>query len=173
MKKPKKKSALKLKRLNFLVGAVIVIVILLYCLWPKNETNGVAVYFFRGDKMITVSRPLNADEAPLNIALGSLLAGPSQAEKAEGLTTQLPPGTKLLGLSVKDKTAIINLSRDLETYGGGTARLKGMIAQIVYTATEIPGIEKAWLWEEGNKELVLGGEGLVIDKPLKRTDIAY
>jgi len=47
-----------------------------------------------------------------------------------------------------------------------------MIGQIVYTITEVPGIKKVWIKMEGEKELVLGGEGLVIDRPLSREDIS-
>jgi len=139
----------------------------------QQKPPSVKVYFYKGDKLFAVERTLNAGEAPLQRAIGELLAGPSPDEKLEGITTQLPAGTRVLRLRVKDQVAIIDFNRKLEAYGGGSARLEGMIAQIVYTATEIPGIEKVWIWMEGEKELVLGGEGLVLDKPLSRRDVSF
>lgn len=117
--------------------------------------------------MVAVERPLGADEEPLPKAMAELLSGPKEA----GLSTQIPTGTKILRLQVKKGTAILDFNRKLESYGGGSARVEGMIAQIVYTATEVPGIEKVWIWIEGEKEIVLGGEGLVLDRPLSRSDV--
>jgi spore germination protein GerM len=85
----------------------------------------------------------------------------------------VPRGTRALSFKVRGKTVIVNFSRELEKYGGGSTRLQGMIAQIVYTATDVPGIEKAWIWMEGEKELVLGGEGLILDRPLGRKEVSY
>ena len=120
---------------------------------------------------MAVERPLDANEALLTKAFAELLSGPSETEKAQGISTQIPAGTKVLNILVKDEIVIVNFNRKLESYGGGSARLEGMIAQIVYTATEVPGVKKAWIWMEGKKELVLGGEGLVLDKPLSRRDL--
>ena len=49
--------------------------------------------------------------------------------------------------------------------------VEGIVAQLVYTATGLPGVEQAWLWVEGQSEVVLGGEGLVLDHPLSRRDV--
>ena len=79
----------------------------------------------------------------------------------------------MLSSRVEKRTAIINFNARLEEYGGGATHVRGMIAQIVYTATGLQGIDKAWIWVEGKKSIVLGGEGLVLDKPLTREDTGY
>jgi len=99
-----------------------------------------------------------------------LLAGP---KPEEGASSELPRGVKILGIKVRGQTAMIDFNHKLEDCGGGSARLQGMIAQIVYTATDVPGVEKAWILIEGKKEVVLGGEGLVLDRPLGRSDLGY
>lgn len=143
--------------------------------WPllQQRPPSVKVYFYKGDKLFAIEREIKAGESPAQKALGELLAGPNPDEKLEGITTQLPAGTRVLRIRVKGHVAIVDFNRKLETYGGGSARLEGMIAQIVYTATEIPGVEKVWIWMEGEKEVVLGGEGLVLDRPLSRRDVSY
>jgi len=156
--------------LGVLTAAAIVGTILLfnYLAPPREKAPVVKIYFFKGDKLAAVERPLGVDEAPLPKAITELLSGP----KVSGLSTQIPPGTKILRLQVKNGTAILDFNRKLEAYGGGSARVEGMIAQIVYTATEVPGITKVWIWINGNREVVLGGEGLVLDRPLSRRDIS-
>jgi spore germination protein GerM len=143
----------------------------LFTVEPPPAANLVRIYFFSGDKLIPVPRPLAPTTAPLKQAIMELLGGPLPDETEQGVKTLVPAGTRLLHLYVKNGVAILNFNRKLENYGGGTDRIKGVIAQIVYTATEVAGVEKAWIWIEGNKELVLGGEGLVLDKPLGRADL--
>jgi spore germination protein GerM len=137
---------------------------------PKKPT--LKIYLTRGDELVAVERLIAAKEAPLSRAIDALLAGPTETEQAAGIQTMIPPGTRLLHCRINDKVAIIDFNQKLENYGGGSARIEGLIAQIVYTATDVPGVEKAWLWIEGNKELVLGGEGMVLDKPLGRADVS-
>jgi spore germination protein GerM len=154
-----------------LAAGVILVGYLYFYAIPSMSSREVKVYFFQGGELIAVKRAVKATEAPLSKAIHALLKGPSEEEMQRGIVSLLPPGAGILGLSIKDKTAILNFNRRIEPSGGGSDRLRGLIAQIVYTVTDIPGVEKVWLWEEGKKELVLGGEGLVLDKPVGRADL--
>ena len=154
---------------------VLVVGVLLaaWYFWPKTlPEQKIKVYFFQENQLTAFERPLGPNEAPLTKALKELLAGPNRDEKAKGAFSLLPPGTRLLGLKIQNKIASLNFSRQIENASGGAARLKGMVAQVVFTATDIRGIEKAWLWVEGQKEVVLGGEGLVLDQPLDRSAVS-
>ena len=137
-----------------------------------REAPAVKIYFYQRDTLTAFSRPLSPDQAPLAQALAALLAGPNEPERAAGVKTTIPPGTRAINYKTNGGTAIITFNRRLEDYGGGSSRVEGMIGQIVYTITEVPGIKKVWIKMEGEKELVLGGEGLVIDRPLSREDIS-
>ena len=139
----------------------------------SKEENTVQIYFFKGAKLTAVNRPITPNEQPLTKAIKELLSGPTKEEAQQGVVSYLPGGTKVSNVRASGRTAIINFNSKLEDYGGGTARVEGMIAQIVYTTTGISGIDKAWIWMNGEKEIVLGGEGLVLDKPLGRADISY
>lgn len=171
----------KVKRRIFWLGLLVVVLgigIVVY-LWAPRFTSKeiskeypfVKVYFIKGSKLLAVRRYLTPGETPLRKAMVSLLSGPEEAEVKKGITSNLPPGVKILKISRQGPIAIIDFNGELENYGGGSARLRGMIAQIVYTATEIPGIEKVWIWVEGRKEVVMGGEGLVLDHPLSRQEV--
>jgi len=170
MKKRQKKLIITGLSAAVVVALIIVAAALFF---PKEKKTEVAIYFYQNEKLVETKRPLRLDESPLKKAFTELLAGPRLAEREAGLSTLIPARTRLLSLRVKGGTAIVNLSRQLENYGGGSNRLEGLIAQIVYTGTALPGINKVWIWMEGEKELVLGGEGLVLDRPLSRKNIFY
>jgi spore germination protein GerM len=166
-----KKAPLGLLLAVFIFATIIAATVYYCSTAPRPKQPTVSLYLTRGDELVAVERPLLPKEEPLSRAVAELLAGPTEQEKAAGLSTLIPGGTRVLHLRIKDKVAIIDFNRKLENYGGGSARIEGVIAQIVYTATAIPGVDKAWIRIEGNKEIVLGGEGLVLDKPLGRADL--
>ena len=177
----RKAKLFTIKKANYPLVAVAVLGGLLVLAWlfnfsparPGENYPAVRAYFFKGDRLAAVERRPSPDQSPLKQALEATLAGPTAREMAAGFTTQIPPAVKLRSVKVAGGVAIIDLSRELEDYGGGSARVEGIVAQLVYAATEIPGIEKAWLWIEGQGEVVLGGEGLVLDHPLSRRDVKY
>jgi len=169
----KKKTRKRIVQAIVFLTALIILSTLGYLYFANQKESGINIYFFKGEKLVAVERALHSDESPLAQALQDLFAGPSQEEIDQGIITQLPGGIKLLSFKVKQGVAIINLNSRINAYGGGASRVMGMIAQIVYTATELPGIEKVWIWVEGKKEVELGGEGLVLDRPLTRNDAAY
>ncbi|MDD5593947.1 MAG: GerMN domain-containing protein [Candidatus Margulisbacteria bacterium] len=174
-----KRKARKKTRPNlyYLALAGLTIAGLAFLAWSnfslEKKSPGVGAYFFKGEKLISVERPLRPDVPPLKQAIEALLSGPTPQEAAEGITTQLPAGVKIRQLKVEKTIAVIDLSRELEDYGGGSAKVEGLIAQLVFTVTDIPGIKKAWIWVEGHHDIVLGGEGLVLDRPLGREDVKY
>ena len=169
----KKKTRKRVVRAIVFLTVAIILSTVVYLYFANQKERGVKIYFFKGEKLFAVERAVRADEVPLTQALQDLFAGPSQEEIDRGLITQLPDGIKLLSFKIKQGVAIVNLNSRINAYGGGAARVRGMIAQIVYTVTELPGIDKAWIWVEGKNEVTLGGEGLVLDRPLIRNDAAY
>ena len=168
-----KRLKIDLKRFApFVVAVLLAGGLISFWLWQaQSRPEGLSVYFVKGDQLIAVNRPIKADVPLLEQALAALLAGPSEDERGRGMTTHIPAGVKVKHIKLERKMAIIDLSRELENYCGGSARLEGMIAQIVYTMTGVPGIDKVWIWVEGEKEVVLGGEGFVLDRPLGRQDL--
>ncbi|OGC21485.1 hypothetical protein A2291_03845 [candidate division WOR-1 bacterium RIFOXYB2_FULL_42_35] len=169
MKKLRFKKSQKLLKRALVVGLILWLAFYVFQLcFNIEEGRAINIYFVKGDSLIAVERPLLVTEAPLNEAIRSLLAGPEQ----EGLSTLIPKGTKALSIKQKDHLAIINFNNKLEEYGGGSARVQGMVAQIVYTATDIPGIDKVQLLINGKEQVVLGGEGFIIDKPLSRKEVS-
>jgi spore germination protein GerM len=85
-------------------------------------------------------------------ALEALLAGPTAEEASAGLTTAIPPGTRLITLDSRGKGgtgAVVGLS-GLDAVDDALERAR-VITQIVRTLVGISGssVERVWLLEEG------------------------
>jgi spore germination protein GerM len=104
-------------------------------------------------------------------ALEALLEGPESFESEYGLGTSVPDGTQLLGLTIEDGIARVDLTSEYES-GGGSASMQMRLAQVVYTITQFPTVEGVVFSLDGRPIEVLGGEGVVLDHPLTRKDYA-
>ncbi len=84
----------------------------------------------------------------LRTSFAALLAGPTAAESARGLTTALPASAKMRDVSWERPYAILDFSRELGELGV-TLRVSEVMDQIAYTATEIAGVAGVILKVEG------------------------
>lgn len=137
----------------------------------QTATRTLNIYFTKNaDQVVATQRTLPGGddrEELLEAAFGALLVGPTKEEQNRGLSNQIPPQVRLLDVEVKDDIAYLDFSRELEEVGG-SARVMGILKQIGYTATSIPGIRGAWLLIEGKRVQVFSGEGVIIEQPLSR-----
>lgn len=115
-----------------------------------------------------VKRTIAASDSPLTDAITALLAGPSEGEIRSGLVSLIPRGTKLLGISVRGSTAIIDLSDAFMYNHYGVEGYSAQLKQVVYTATSFSSIQDVQILIEGQQKEYLGGEGVYIGKPLSR-----
>ncbi len=104
-------------------------------------------------------------------ALRALIKGPTADEKADGLSSSVPTDTLLLGLTIRDGLATVDLSREFEA-GGGSFSMLSRLAQVVYTLTEFDSVERVLFWLDGEPVSVFSGEGIVLDGPVTRADYA-
>jgi len=140
------------------------------CNVPSKE---VKVYFFKDSRLSAVSRTIPTIEDPLMIAISALMEGPSASERAEGYTTEIPAGTQARRVGREGNVAIIDFNSNLGRYEGGGARVRGLLAQIVYTASGVRGIKLALIKLQGQDYFELGSEGYVVDHPLERRDVRF
>jgi germination protein M len=127
------------------------------------------VWFHRGEQLYVVSRARAATPRIGSAALADLLVGPTPAEHDAGIGTQIPEGTELLGLSINDGIATVDLTSEYES-GGGTASMTMRLAQVVCTLDQFPTVKGVLFQLDGQAVDVLGGEGIVIDHPLRCRD---
>ena len=136
---------------------------------------GHEIVFFARDRLPPVAAKVNG--AGTGATAGSRILSRLGAL----FTTQAPAGLFNTTLAAKARPATATVDGDLVTVdftvpGGdwgtaGSAGTKAFIQQIVYTASEEPGIRRVLMTENGHQAIV-GGEGVVIDHPATREDVS-
>jgi hypothetical protein len=124
------------------------------------------VYLLRDERLAISHRDVQGS-AVLRAAITELLAGPTPGEQAAGLTSTIPETTTLLGVDLDDGLATIDLSRDFGD-GGGSLSMTTRVAEVVFTATQFPNVDRVLFWIDGAPIDSLGGEGLTMDQPWDR-----
>jgi len=137
----------------------------------------VDVFFVRFDAaahrntLVSVRRPAPSTqaEARLRGALASLLAGPTPEERKRGVVSEIPGGTAIRSVRIEHGVAIVDLTAGLAR-GGGSASMLGRVWQVVYTATQFREVHAVQILLDGRRVQTLGGEGVLIGRPLQRQD---
>ncbi len=128
------------------------------------------IFFVQGNGYaIPVVVAVPAGPALARNAILALIAGPTETQRADGLSSSVPPDTVLLGLTIRDGLALVDLSRQFES-GGGTFSMTARLAQVVYTLTQFSTVDEVEFWLEGQAVTVFSSEGLVLDGPVSRAD---
>jgi hypothetical protein len=91
--------------------------------------------------------------------MNALLAGPNAVERANAISSAVPTGTQLLGITIDNGIATVDLSSEFASAAGGAA-YQQRLGQVVYTLTQFPSVKGVNLKIEGE------GDANV----LKRTD---
>ncbi|MFL5755100.1 MAG: GerMN domain-containing protein [Chloroflexota bacterium] len=144
---------------------------------PVPATTIVRSYFFLQDQaggdpgLVAVLRIVPATQAVATAAVNALLKGPTPAEASASprITTVVPKGTELLGITVNGGIATVDLSREFAS-GGGSASVVGRLAQVVYTLTQFPSVNAVKFKLDGVPVTTFGGQGVALDKPVGRAD---
>ena len=121
--------------------------------------------------LVPVLREVPGSERPEVLAVEAVLAGPRPSERdgSPQITTSIPEGTRLLGLEVRDTTAIVNLSREFEAPGDRISAL-GRLGQVAYTLTVFPWIRDVEFAVEDRHLASLADGEVVLPGPVGRAD---
>ena len=108
-------------------------------------------------------------EAIATAAMNALLAGSAvQRDGFQPISSAIPPGTKLLGLTIANGVATVDLSGQFAA-GGGSSSSQFRLAQVVYTLTQFPSVDTVLFKVDGSVVTVFGSEGIVLDGPVGRS----
>lgn len=141
---------------------------------PAGKTIVRAYFYLGGEQgsegLVGVLREVPATRAVATAAIEALLDGPTPGEANGGpISSAIPAGSQLLGLSIKDGVATIDLSSEFES-GGGSLSTMVRLGQVVFTLTQFPSVESVRFMIEGEIQDVFGSEGIVLDRPVGRDD---
>jgi len=104
---------------------------------PSVPTATVNVYFVSGAHVIPVRREVNAPGS-VPKALTALLFGPTEDESARGIRSAINPAAATQARAIDSATYLVDLS--VEFAQGSTSEQALSVAQIVFTATDLPGV---------------------------------
>lgn len=134
------------------------------------QTTGWTIWLVHNDGLVPILRTTTeVSLTPARSSIDALLAGPTAQERAAGLSSAIPKGTKLLGIALHDGVATIDLTSEYAT-GGGALSMQDRLGQIVYTLTEFPTIKKVLFHLDGAPVHVFSTEGIVLDHAVGRSD---
>jgi hypothetical protein len=103
---------------------------------PVAKVN-VVVYFLAGDHLKPAPRTVPEPATPSR-AVSALLGGPNESEAASGLRTAINPATEATVTRPSPDLVVVDLSSAFAAVPAQEQRLA--LAQIVYTATGVPGV---------------------------------
>ena len=126
----------------------------------------VLIYLLSDEHLVAVRRNATSS-ATLKESLTALFEGPTPAEAAAGLSSLVPEGATLLGVSLENKVARVDVSGSFES-GGGSLSALGRVAQVVFTATQFPTVESVVFSVDGKPVTSITSEGVVVDTPQTR-----
>ena len=136
----------------------------------------VRAYFVLGSLVDNAGLVPVLREVPRTTAVGAaavqaLLDGPNDEELGArpAMYTNIPAGTRFLGLTIDHGVATVNLSKEFEA-GGDAASDLALLAQVVYTLTQFPTITSVSFQIEGVPMTVFDSNGVTFDGPVGRDD---
>ncbi|TYP50864.1 GerMN domain-containing protein [Thermosediminibacter litoriperuensis] len=134
---------------------------------PGKRTARINLYYNNEDnsKILIEERTVEVPQGKTlpQVAVEELLKGP----KKEGLKSNIPGNTKLLGIKVEDKQATVNFSKEFGSFPGVMAESFAVIS-VVNTLADLPDIEKVLILVEGKELTAPSGAPY---GPLARYDI--
>lgn len=135
----------------------------------SSGTTRTTVYFLTdgGEAPLGVRRTITAKSPNAREALKALFAGPTRAERDEGITTAIPAGTRLLSITFRrhGADATVHLVGLPALHEGDVMATARIVAQIARTLIGVSGIERVWLRDEGEPWGLLTRDGEVRSGP--------
>ncbi len=129
----------------------------------KNEHNE-EVY-----KAVKREYSKDIDGSKIKYAVSSLIRGPKPEEKQRGVYTEIPSGSEVISITEQKDKVIVNLNSSFVT-GGGTDSLYKRLYQLIKTV-HLNSTLPVYLYIDGQRADVVGGEGIMLSQPLTNSSL--
>jgi len=125
----------------------------------------------QGPFLLPVTRQVPATQAVARAAMEQLLAGPDAGEGdgVPSISTAIPAGSRLLGLTISEGIAIVDLSSEFEA-DDDAAAVAQRIAQVVFTLSRFPTVAEVLFRQDGVGIPVQTGAGELVSRPVSIAD---
>ena len=136
---------------------------------PELTSSAVTVWMVADDHLVALQRTV-ARPVTLERVLAALAEGPTENEAALGIRSALTGARMGESADVTADVAIIDLVAE---FGEAAPREQLLaLAQLVYTATELPGVAVVSFEIDGTPIEVPKADGSLTDRPVTRADYA-
>ncbi len=142
---------------------------------PEVRPDHTVVYFAR-DLLAPLAVFLpgagSGDTAEERVAsrLLALENGPSMVGDAFNIAAGMK--ARLRSVTIDGDVAVIDYGVPGDDWGvSGSASIRALVQQLVFTASEEPGIVRVLITQNGGSGAVIGGEGLIVDRPRTRLGV--
>lgn len=132
-----------------------------------RETSAAQIFLLSNGRLVTVPRQVAAPST-VGTVMASLVQGPTPEEADRGLTSAVDRETRVLSVEIVNGTAVINLSEAFSRIG--VRDQISALAQVVFTATALPDVNRVQVLLDGAAVLVPRADGTSTDAPLRRSD---
>ncbi|HEY3674110.1 MAG TPA: GerMN domain-containing protein [Acidimicrobiia bacterium] len=135
-----------------------------------SDTASYTIFLVADDRLQAVARSAR-NQPGLVERLTQLTKGPTAAEADAGLRTLLPPEVTVDAVRIADGVATVELSGVGAAQSAGDERALA-IAQLVYSVTAVPGVDRVQFEVDGDPAEVPRGDGRLTSRPVTRDDYA-
>ncbi|HEU5309041.1 MAG TPA: GerMN domain-containing protein [Acidimicrobiia bacterium] len=135
---------------------------------PSHAPYSFTIFLVAGDRLQAATRGSQSRPTP-RAQLRRLLQGPTPTEADAGLRTLLTPDVAVDDVRVADGIATVALSHASAAQPPGSERALA-VAQLVYTATAIPGVDRVRFEVDGEPAEIPRGDGTLTNRPVGRGD---
>lgn len=139
---------------------------------PKLKTKEYVNIYFIGKnsddeevyKAVRRTYSSDVDGSRIKFAVYALIGGPKPEETQLGVYTEIPNSAQVISISEQSDRVIVNLNSSFVN-GGGADSLYKRLYQLIKTVklnSQLP----VYLYIDGHKADVIGGEGIMLSQPL-------
>ncbi len=132
-----------------------------------RATMPAEVFLLRGSRLEAAPRQV-ASPSTVGTVMAALVQGPTGEESERGLRSAVTPETSILSAEVVNGAATINVSEAFSRVG--VRDQISALAQVVYTATNLPSVDRVQILLDGQVVQVPRADGTSTDAPLRRSD---
>lgn len=142
----------------------------------KKEKEYVNVYFIGKNEhneevYKAVKRVYNkdVDGSKIRYSVSCLIKGPKPEEQQRGVYTEIPSDSQIINITETPDKVVVNLTSSFVT-GGGTESLYKRLYQLIKTA-KLNSNLPVYLFIDGQRADVVGGEGIMLSQPLSNSSL--
>ena len=120
-----------------------------------------------GPFLLPVAREAKPTLAVARAAMEQLLAGPTKGEQdgIPAISTAIPPGVRLLGLTISEDIAVVDLSSEFGATDDSAA-IAQRAAQVVFTLSRFDSVAEVLFRQDGEPVPIQTGDGPLVTRPV-------